>query len=206
MSFLSNFWHRNARAISVGFFLATRQVRRSSKWTTGLIIFIMILTFLNLVVVSGLLVGLLTGSYEQYRESYSGDVLVTPKPGRTYIENTSGILSYLDNQPEVLGYSARYATTGSVLGDLINNPLSKEKANQSGAGITGFDPEKEEALTNFSRFIIQGESLKTGDDDYILIGKNLIKEYSSFADVDIPGLDLLRNIKPGDKVRVGLDS
>lgn len=202
MSFLSNFWHRNARALSVGFFLATRQVRRSSKWTTGLIIFIMILTFLNLVVVSGLLVGLLTGSYEQYRESYSGDVLVTPKPGRTYIENTSGILSYLDNQPEVLGYSARYATTGSVLGDLINNPLSKEKANQSGAGITGFDPDKEEALTNFSRFIIQGETLKTGDDDYILIGKNLIKEYSSFADVDIPGLDLLRNIKPGDKVRV----
>ena len=41
-------------AARVGWFLAIRQIRRSSKWTTGLIIFIMVLTFLNLVVVSGL--------------------------------------------------------------------------------------------------------------------------------------------------------
>ncbi|MEN9561022.1 MAG: hypothetical protein RIQ56_295, partial [Candidatus Parcubacteria bacterium] len=55
-------------AIKVGWFLALRQVRRTGKGTTGLIIFIMILTFLNLVVVSGLLVGLIAGSFEAYRE------------------------------------------------------------------------------------------------------------------------------------------
>lgn len=203
---LQRLHHRLLRPIGVGWFLATRQIRRSSKWTTGLIIFIMTLTFLNLVVVSGLLVGLLTGSYEQFREGYSGDVLITPKPGREYIEDSSSVIAYVQGQPDIKSFSARYSVTGSVLGTLTDNPLPKEKANRAGAGIMGIDPISEEATTRFSRFVVQGESLKTGDDDYILIGANLIKEYSSFADVDIPGLDLLKNIKPGNKVRVTFSS
>jgi hypothetical protein len=41
-------------SLRVGFFLATRQLRRSNPWSTSLIVFVMILTFLNLVVVSGI--------------------------------------------------------------------------------------------------------------------------------------------------------
>ena len=52
-----------AYGFRVGWFLAVRQMRRSSKWTTALIIFIMVLTFLNLVVVSGLLLGLIILSF-----------------------------------------------------------------------------------------------------------------------------------------------
>ena len=55
-------------ALRVGWFLAVRQVQRSGKGTTSLIIFIMVLTFLNLVVVSGLLVGLIAGSIHPVRE------------------------------------------------------------------------------------------------------------------------------------------
>jgi hypothetical protein len=53
------------QSLQVGWFLALRQTRRVSKGTTALIIFIMVLTFLNLVVVSGLLVGLISGSFKQ---------------------------------------------------------------------------------------------------------------------------------------------
>jgi len=194
--------HRFLRPLSVGWFLAVRQVRRSSKWTTGLIIFIMTLTFLNLVVVSGLLVGLLTGSFQQFRAAYSGDVLITPKPGREYIEDSPAMVSYLKAQPEVVSVSARYLVTANVLGTLDDNPKKKEKVNSSGAGVVGFNPADEEQVTRFSRFVIKGEPLLPGDDNYILIGANLIKEYSSFADVDIPGLDLLRNVRIGQRVRM----
>ena len=205
-SYWQNIFHRLFRPISIGLFLAVRQIRRSSKWTTGLIVFIMILTFLNLVVVSGLLVGLLTGSFQQFREAYSGDVFVSPKPGRAYIEDSAAITQYLEAQSEVTRIAPRYLVTGSVLATLDDNPKAKEKQNAAGAGIAGIDPEREEAVTGFSRFVIEGEPLTTADAGSILIGANLIKEYSSFADVDIPGLDLLKGVKVGQKVRVTLTS
>jgi ABC-type lipoprotein release transport system permease subunit len=164
----------------------------------------MTLTFLNLVVVSGLLVGLLTGSFQQFRAAYSGDILVTPKPGRAYMEDSSSLVGFIAAQPEVVSYSPRYSVTGSVLGTLDDNPKQNEKTNSAGAGIVGFDPVREEQVTRFSRFVIKGQPLVKGDDGYVLIGANLIKEYSSFADVDIPGVDLLRNIRIGQKVRVSV--
>ena len=69
----------NFLEIQVGYFLASRQIRRSSFWITALIIFVMMVTFLNLVVVSGILVGLITGSSNDFRSHYSGDILIKPK-------------------------------------------------------------------------------------------------------------------------------
>jgi hypothetical protein len=54
--------------VKIGFYLATRQIRRASKWTTALIISVMVLTFLNLTVVSGILVGLIQGSIDENKE------------------------------------------------------------------------------------------------------------------------------------------
>jgi hypothetical protein len=70
-----------------------------------------------------------------------------------------------------------------------------------GGAIVGIDPSQEERLTGFSKFLIKGEALRPEDDNFILIGASLIKEYSTFADVDIPGLELLKGVKVGDKVR-----
>ena len=58
----------SALNIRIGFFLAKRQIKRSNPWTTVLIIFVMFFTFLNLVVVSGILVGLIQGAVDAVRE------------------------------------------------------------------------------------------------------------------------------------------
>src|SRR3989344_5432167 len=94
-------------AARVGWFLASRQIKRSGKGTTSLIIFIMVLTFLNLVVVSGLLVGLIAGSFKQFRESYSGEVIITTSPGKSYIENSRDLIGFLENHPKVTAISPR---------------------------------------------------------------------------------------------------
>mgnify|MGYP000110661461 CR=1 FL=1 len=191
-------------AIRVGWFLAFRQIRRSSKGTTILIISIMVLTFLNLVVVSGLLVGLLTGSFQAFKDSWAGDVIITPESGRDYIENSPQLVSFIQNHPQAQYYSARLGSAAQVLGTLDDNPPKEENPNQVGSQIMGINPQQEEQLTRFSRFLIDGENLQTGEEGYILIGANLIKEYSSFADANIPGLTLLRGVSVGDKVRVTL--
>lgn len=189
-------------ALRVGWFLAFRQVKRSGKGTTLLIISIMVLTFLNLVVVSGLLVGLISGSYQQFRESHSGEVIITSATGRDHIENSPALISFLENHPEVDGISPRHAVSATVLGTLSDLPKKGERPNRVGAQIKGFTPELEEPLTGFSRFIMAGEPLTSDDEGYILIGANLIKKYSAFADVNIPGLDLLNDVDVGKRVRV----
>ena len=71
--------------VRIGFFLATRALRRASLWTTGLIIGVMVLTFLNLVVVSGILVGLLQGAVDAVRTQYTSDVIISTLNDKKYI-------------------------------------------------------------------------------------------------------------------------
>lgn len=189
-------------ALRVGWFLAVRQIRHSGKGATALIIFIMTLTFLNLVVVSGLLIGLVTGSYQQYRESYSSDVIVTSAARRNHIENSHNLLAFFQKHPEVRLAVPRYAVSAQVLGTLDKLPVLEESTNTIGARIAGIDVDKEEQLTRFSRFVTKGEALEAGSVGQILVGANLLKNYSSFADANIPGMDLLSNVDVGNKVRV----
>ncbi|MEK7187502.1 MAG: FtsX-like permease family protein [Patescibacteria group bacterium] len=189
-------------SLRVGWFLAVQHLKRSGKGTTSLIIFIMVLTFLNLVVVSGLLIGLISGSFIQFHDSYSGDVIVTSASGRDYIENSSGLISFLENHPQVKSTSPRYATGVRIIGTLNRNALKNERPNQISARLVGIDPEKEEAVTHFSRFVKYGEPLRAGEEGYVLMGANLLKKYSSFADANIPGIDFLGEVDVGSRIRV----
>jgi putative ABC transport system permease protein len=202
-------WSRKARkefytSIRVGWFLAVEQIKRSGKGTTSLIIFIMILTFLNLVVVSGLLVGLIAGSFEQYRQSYAGEVIITSSPGHDYIENSQALVSFLSHHPMVQAVSARYGVGVTVLGTLDRNPNKNERANRVSARLTGIDLPSEEQTTKFSRFLFKGENLRPGDSTGILIGATLLTKYSTYADANIPGFDFLKDVDVGSRVRITL--
>jgi hypothetical protein len=65
------------RSLRIGLLLGLRQIQRASLWTTSLIIFVMMLTFLNLIAVSGILVGLIEGAEQAVRKSALGDVVIT---------------------------------------------------------------------------------------------------------------------------------
>ncbi len=196
--------HEFFHAIRVGWFLALRHIRRASKWTTGLIIFIMVLTFLNLVVVSGLLVGLISGSFIQFRAHYSGDIIITPPNRQTYIKDSQNLVSFLSNHPDVTGFAPRYLVGAGILGTLDKLPKSEEKLNRANLSVAGIDPEKEEELTEISKFVKYGEPLQAGDTQGIIIGANILKKYSSFADANIPGLTLLEDVDIGSRVRLSI--
>lgn len=191
-------------ALGVGWFLAIRGIRHASKWTTGLIIFIMVLTFLNLVVVSGLLTGLIAGSYEQFRESYSGEVIVTPVQSQNYIEHSPELITYLKNHPRVTAFSPRYGVNVQVLGTLTDLPEKGERQNKMGVRLVGLDLAAEESVTRFSRFVVSGEMIDQDTEGYALMGSTMLREYSEFADADIPGFDLLNDVGVGSRVRVSL--
>ncbi len=185
--------------IKIAWFLATRQIMRSNLWTTLLIIGVMTLTFLNLVVVSGILVGLIEGSVRAVRQYYTGDVIVSTLQHKDYIENSSAVISQIEQTPGIDKYSARYVDGVTVEANYRNRTDDKTKPNTSGGSAVGIDPEKEDELTQISKFVVEGEYLKKDDYDKVLIGAYLLKKY---LPIDSPGFGALENIAPGTKVRI----
>jgi len=189
-----------AQAIRVGFFLAYRQIKRASLWTTLLIIFVMALTFLNLVVVSGVLVGLIEGSVSAYRDQYSGDVYVKNLKNKETIEKTSEMSAVIRSLPEVRNFSVRLLSSGTVEANYRSRKFD-EAPNRLGGNIAGINPIIENETTGLSKHIIEGEYLDPTDSDQILIGSNFLEQYSVVPD---QVFTLLKNVTIGSKVRLSI--
>ncbi|MFA5778236.1 MAG: FtsX-like permease family protein [Candidatus Paceibacterota bacterium] len=187
--------------IRIGFFLAKRQIKRSSLWTTVLIIFVMFFTFLNLVVVTGILIGLLQGAIDAVRNHYTSDVIISSLNNKTYIENSPEVIRIVKSIPEVEAISSRYSEGGTLEANYKTRTNEKEKPNIASTTIVGIDPMAENKVTDLSKFVIEGEYLSPGDYDQILIGAFLSKKYLDF---DYPGFSALRDVGPGIKVRMNI--
>lgn len=186
------------QSIRLGWFLALRQVRRANKWTTSLIIFVMTLTFLNLVVVSGILVGLIEGAVEANKEFYTSDILISKLERKDYIEQSSRIISIINSLPEVAAVSPRYLGSGLIEAN-YKSAAKPEDIDSAGGPLIGINPIAEDNLTGVSRFVVNGEFLEPTDYDQILIGAYLLKEYFP---VESSAIQTLSDVHVGDKVRV----
>jgi len=190
----------SALNLRIGFFLAVRQIKRASLWTTGLIVFVMVLTFLNLVVVSGVLVGIVQGSIDSHRTQDTGDVIVSSLDDKKYIENSPEVIGIIKSLPQVKDASARYRLGGTLE---ANYKTSKEtdKPNIAVTQIIGIDPVAENNVSNMSKNIIKGEYLSPDDYDQIVLGSLLLEEDFSFNAL----FATLKNVSPGVKIRVNVN-
>ena len=183
----------------VAYFLAVRAIKNSSKWVTGFIIFVMVLTFLNLVVVSGILVGLIQGSEVAFRERFIGDLAVQKLDKKTYVENADQILKVIQNDSRVTSYSLKYSARGSLEAN-YKIRRSDEIANKRGVGIYGVNIKDEDKTSHICSTLLEGECLLIEDaPKYILIGKNITDKYSVVSDADPT---VLRNVEAGTKLRL----
>lgn len=190
----------NLLHIRIGFFLATRQLRRASLWTTSLIIFVMVLTFLNLVVVSGILVGLLQGAIDAVRTKYTSDVIVSALNDKHYIENAQSLIGLIQTLPNVEAISPRYREGGSVEANYKTRRES-DKPNTAGAVVVGINPAMEQSVTGIGNDLIEGEYLVPGDYDKVVLGNYLLTQYFP---IETPGFTTLDNVGIGTKVRLSV--
>lgn len=188
--------------IKIGAFLAIRSIKHSSIWTTLLIILVMLITFLNLIVVSGILVGLIQGSEVAFKEKYIGDVGVGVLEKKNYIERSGEIQNILRSNQYVKGISTRYIGGGTIEANYATRK-SDDIANKKQVSIRGINPDDEDIVTKLSENVIEGEYLTGGDASrYILVGKDVLAKYSIVADVDSSAL---RDVEPGTKVRIQIN-
>jgi len=186
-------------AVQVGVFLAVRQIWRTSRGISALIIFIMTLTFLNLVVVNGILVGLVQGSSNAYREQYSGDVIISSLADQNAILRSTSVINRAAGLSEVEAVTARLLVPARIEVNYRQKDTRLQKADSRGTQVAGIDPADEDAVTHLADRLIDGEYLddrKTGE---ILVGSGLLAAYTEGAP---PGQEGLPDVAVGDKVRL----
>lgn len=185
--------------VKVGWFLARRDIQRANIWTTLLITLVMTLTFLNLVVVSGILVGLIQGSEDAEKKYSIGDLVISPFLNKAAIEETPRVVEIVKTIPGYKNHTVRYSGSARVESNYRTTIAPDELRDGAGAALLGIDPIQEEKFSGISKFVIRGDFLTPQDQDSILIGKNLLYE---FTPIEAPGFQTLKNVSIGSRIKV----
>ena len=187
------------KSIRIGLLLGLRQIQRAGIWTTGLIIFVMMLTFLNLIAVSGILVGLIEGSERAIQERSLGDIIITARDDEDRIVETQTIMRELEAFPEIAEYSIRYKDGGVLEANYKERRDLSGERDIANITVTGIDPLAEDGMTNLSEDIIAGEFLDPEEEGYMVLGALYTEEYAeNFGDI----FETVSNVAPGDTVRL----
>ena len=187
------------RSIRIGLLLGLRQIQRAGIWTTSLIIFVMMLTFLNLIAVSGVLVGLIEGSERAVQERSLGDIVISARDDQDRIIETESIIRELAAYPEISAYSVRYSAGGELEANYKERRDLGGERDIANISVTGIDPIAEERMTNLSEDVIVGEYLDPEEEGYILLGALYTEEYASnFGDI----FETVSGVEPGSTVRL----
>ncbi len=185
------------RDLRVAFFIALRDIVRGNRWASALTILLITLTFVNLVVVGGVLVGLIESSSLSNRVRYSSDVILSPLADKSYIEQSPSIIAAIDAMADVAQYSPRYAEPGKLTAGYKTTMDPKAIPDHANMVVTGLDPVREERLTGIGTKIVEGRFLKPGEFGAIVVGANLLRKY---LPIDSPGIQTLDVKGVGEKV------
>jgi putative ABC transport system permease protein len=191
---------KSRATIYVAFFLAFRDIRRSNIWTTLLIVFVMGLTFLNMLLIGGILLGISDGIISSFKQNYTSDVFITPSRDKNSIEHTDSLMQVVENLPSIEASTIRY-TAAAVVEHGYKNKLRQTDLTDSVAGLlSGINPRDEQLVTNIKSQLIEGEFITENDADSVVLGANFFTRHSSVR----PTSDerKLIDVYPGDKVRI----
>ncbi len=196
------------RSLRVGFFLALRYLKRSSLWTSLLVMVIMLLTFLNVVVVRGVLVGLPVGATATYAREYAGDILITALPDQRHIDRSVLVANTLSSLSGFKAYTGRYLTAATVHANFQELPKTGHLADTVTVTAVGVVPEDEDTVTNISGLMAEGRFLTDTDLKGVVMGDQLLEQYAgggpeSGGTPETSGT--LENVHPGTKVRITIN-
>jgi ABC-type lipoprotein release transport system permease subunit len=162
----------------------------------------MTLTFLNLIAVSGILVGLIAGSERAVQEQSIGDIVITALDSEEEILQTETFKRTLGTIPEIADFSVRYQNSGQITANYKTRRDLEADSNTVGAGILGIDPDAEDRVTNLSKNVVEGRYFTPGESGKIILGAlNLERFTAGFADIT----GSLEGTFPGDMVRVTIN-
>ncbi len=160
----------------------------------------MTLTFLNLVIVSGILVGLIEGAVTAVKNHYIGDVFISNLKQKSFIEKSQDLIKVAENLPGVEALTYRYIESGTIESEYKQGKERPTDRDESvGTSIAGINPEIEDRVSGLASLVVEGEYLDEDDYDQVLVGAMLLKKYLDF---ESPNFPTLANVEIGSRVRI----
>jgi ABC-type lipoprotein release transport system permease subunit len=161
----------------------------------------MLLTFLNLIGVTGILVGLVQGIGRGYQDQFTGDVFISPLDSKTSIDNSPQLISFINSLPQVSIADPRYTASARIEANYKTVTDTTVEPNTVGTTLVGIDLDIQDRFSKMSQYMIEGSYLTPTDYDQIILGSELLEQYS-FGGPDQGGIPSLKDVKAGSKVRV----
>jgi ABC-type lipoprotein release transport system permease subunit len=181
--------------IKTSTFLAYTSIRRGSRSTAALLIFIISLSYLNILFISGMLFGLQKLMVNSIINLFSAHVTISAQEEprvRSYIPDQEDLRAEINTIPGVVATSRHYLLAGSIGFDRLKNGVFKHISGT----IVATEPEEERKVLGVETFLLDGEWLESTDRDHIVLSSALAGGYGLFAPSDLGGA------RVGDKVRI----
>lgn len=183
------------RDVKVAAFIAYKSILKGNKSALTLIIFILSLSVLNMMFISGILFGLEKLFEQALIDTYSSDITLSPqqKPqAKEFILNQNEVRAQIEAIPGVIATTRRYSLPASMTYDKEKSGLSKSIS----ATIVGVDPDQDKKVFITLSNIMDGETLSYTDRDQIILSSAIAGGKGMPAPADLGGAGV------GDKVRI----
>ncbi|MFA5249720.1 MAG: FtsX-like permease family protein [Candidatus Paceibacterota bacterium] len=184
-----------AEDIKTAFFIAYKSITKGNRSTSALLIFVLSLSFLELMFITGIFGGLMNGILRTVINTSTSHIEIMPQEEPTvknYIVHQDALRQEIEKIPGVVATARHYALGGSFAYDKGNSGKFKTVSSQ----IYGVDPDQERKVLSIADYIVDGEYLEEGDTDQIVLGAGLAGGYG------LPQPNDLGGVKAGDKVRI----
>jgi putative ABC transport system permease protein len=173
--------------IKVAFFIAYKTISKGHKSTLALIVFILSLSFFNLMFVSGFLSGFSDGIIRSMVETTTAHLVVTPQEEpikKEYIIDQASVRAGIETIPGIEATTAHYQLGGSFAYDKEQDGVFTYVS----APIIAINQSEEKAVLSVADNIVSGEFPDTLQKDEIILGANLAGGFGTEQSTDLGGV------------------
>lgn len=181
--------------IKTAYFIAYKTIIKGHKSTVSLIIFILSLSFFNLMFVSGFLSGFSDGIMQSMIDTSTAHIIVLPQEEPTrkdFIVDQNNVRAQIQTIPGIIATASHYQLGGSVAYDKEKNGKFKYVS----ASIIGVNQKEEKDVLTVHENIVSGEFPDNLNKDEIILGANLSGGFDTVQTTDLGGAVV------GDEVQV----
>lgn len=176
----------SATDIKTAFFIAYKTITKGHKSTVALIIFILSLSFFNLMFVSGFLSGFSNGIMQSMIDTSTAHIIVMPQEEPTrkdFILDQKSVRAQIETIPGVVATANHYQLGGSFAYDKENNG----KFQYVSAPVVGVNQLEEKEVLTVYKNIVSGEFPDDLNKDEIILGANLTGGFGTKQTSDLGG-------------------
>lgn len=173
--------------IKAAFFIAYKTISKGHKSTLALIVFILSLSFFNLMFVSGFLSGFSDGIIRSMVETSTAHIAILPQEEpikKGYIVDQASVRADIETIPGIVATTAHYQLGGSFAYDKEKNGLFTYVS----APIIAVNQAEEKEVFSVADNIVSGDFPDILQKDEIILGANLAGGFGTEQTTDLGGV------------------